>query len=83
MTSNVIFTIGVPVKKAASDLVTVFKKYIFCPNNSIEPKINVRSMPKWSDFGQLRPKWINGLILGSIIGPFELIFNPHIEKHKT
>ena len=31
-------------------------------------------MPKSSDVGQLKPKC-------SIIGPLELIFNQHIEKH--
>ena len=36
-----------------------------------------------SDLGQLKPKWMNGLILGSSLGPFKLILNPHIDKHQT
>ena len=36
-------------------------------------------MPKSSDLGQLKPKWMNG----SRKGPFELVFKPHIEKQET
>ena len=40
-------------------------------------------MPRSGDLGQLRPEFMKGLILGSKIGPFDLIFDPHIEKHQT
>ena len=40
-------------------------------------------MPKTSNLGQLKPEWINGLNLDSRIGPFDLIFNSHIEKPQS
>ena len=76
-------TIGVPVKICSSDLVTVFKKYLFFLKVSVEPTKNVQSMPQNSYLGQLRPKWIYEWILCSRICPFEFIFHPLREKNQT
>ena len=38
-------------------------------------------MPISSDSAQLKIKLMNGWVLSSRIGPVELIFKPHIDKH--
>ena len=82
-TSFAVFTFGVPVKNAFLGSCHRFQEINNCPKQFCKTKKNIRSMPKTSDLDQLKPKWTNGCILGSRIGPFELIFNPHIEKHQT
>ena len=82
-TTNAVFTIGVPVKNAFLGSCHRFQEINIFPKQFCKTKKNIRSMPKTSDLDQLKPKWTNGCILGSRIGPFELIFNPHIEKHQT
>ena len=82
-TWNAVFTIRVPEKNAFLGSCHRFQEVIVLPKQFCRTKKNFRSMPISSDVGQLKPKWMNGWALGPRIGPFALIFNPHIEKHQT
>ena len=83
LTSNSDFTIRVPEKNACLISCHRFQDIIICLNDSVEHKKKFWSMPISSDLASNKPKWINGLVLGFIIGLFALIINPRIEKHKT
>ena len=77
------FTMWVLRKMSCWDLVTVFKKYLIWLNNSVKKHKKIDQclwIVIWVHLSQ------NGLLdknVGYKIGPFELIFNPHIEKHQT
>ena len=77
------FTIVVPVKIAFLGSCQQFQEIIILPTWLCRTKINDRSMPKRSDLGQLKLKWINVWMLRPRISPFVVIFYSHIEKHQT
>ena len=56
LTSNAVFTIGVPVKNAFLESGHRFQEIIILPKQFCIPKKNVRSMPISSGLGKLKPK---------------------------